>query len=121
MKNGSGSGGEIAKRAGLITIKHTAQMVGAVVIIITAAYAFAEPAVKQYVEDTVAEPLKKLRDGQKLFQAEQRNYRKRMLEKFNDGYSRQLVIIEKQRVQEIMQAESRGDIKELLRIMRSRQ
>lgn len=116
-----GTGGETAKRWSLATIKHTGQAVGAVILMITVLYAFLEPAINQYVQNAVADPINTLAKKQKKAQDEQKIWRQKQEEKTNKVINRQSVIIEKQRVGEILDAEQRADVKNILRLLRRRE
>ena len=108
-----------AKKLTFFTLSHTAQFIGAVVVISSFAYAFAEPAMRQYVENTVKEPLAELSREQGKAVTEQKAYRKEQTTKTNRVINRQMTIIENQRIGEILDAEQRSKIDEILRIMRA--
>jgi len=113
-----GTGGEAVKKASAFTLKHLAQAIGSILVVAAATWAFAEPAVKQYVENTVSKPLTVMRAEQKVYRSKQNKRWEAQTKVLNSAMSKQSVIIEKQRVQERMQTETRSDIKELLRRVR---
>lgn len=129
----NGTGGEIAKKGFLFTLRHTGQALGALVLMGSITISFAEPAIKQYVENTVATPLSLLGAKQEAYQIQQRSqqssyrkkqrsyrdrqklYRETQAKKVNEVAAQQKVILEKLRVGEILDAEARSDLKQILR------
>lgn len=107
--------GDKVKQASLSTLKHTGQVIGALIVVAAATWAFAEPAVKQYVDNVVAVPLLKIQIEQEIYRTQQAKRWREQTKVLNIGTARQLVLIEQQRIQEKLQAETRSDIKELLR------
>lgn len=92
---------------GLSFLLHTRQALGAIVFIVVILWWFALPAMEQFIEKTINPKLE-------LIYTEQ----KKQTVRVNQIVNRQGVIIAKQDIGEVLDAEMREDIKELLRLIR---
>jgi hypothetical protein len=111
---------ETAKRFGKWTLLHTGQMVGAVVLIWGAIQMVGVPAAKEFIIKATDSRIGKVEKSFKEYRTEQRSVQQRQEGQRRKVINQQSAIIERQRIGEILQAEQRSDIKELLRLYRRR-
>lgn len=96
-----------AATKGWALFSHTRQFLGAIVFIIGILWWFSLPAVEKFIEKTISPKLA-------IIEASQIEQTVRI----NSLNVSQAVIIENQRIGEILDAEMRSDVKELLRLIK---
>ncbi len=115
---GSGSGAaETASRWSKITLLHTGQMVGAVVIIFGVLKGAGEPAVKAYIIEVSESRIGGVERSIKLYRAEQQEYRTKATQRVGEVINRQEVIITKQKLRAEQAARAQAETQRLLRIL----
>jgi hypothetical protein len=120
MGTGTGQAAATAAKWSMNTLRNTGQAVGAIVIIIGLAWGIGRPGINQFIQDAVAGNLKTLELTVKEAKTRQWQYKADTDRKLQEQKINAAVQTEKLRKIEEGQKETRRDIKEILRLMRTR-
>ncbi len=99
-------------------LKHTHQAIVAIVFIVGVLWAFAVPAMEKFVEQTLSPQLNIIAKKQAATDIKQEKYQKEQTKTTYEISKTLAVIKERQRIKDVLDAEMRENIRNLLRLRR---